>query len=174
MGCNKRLLSEPLHEAPAKDLPSSISLPSGTGTNFEVVAVAVVWIDLATAANRITCEFSSNPVSNGFTQTNITAEPSPRKKLLKISVSLECLYGTNVFLLSCWFKRTISMHLPRLIKPVLMWLASRKRSPVFCVCLARSEPARSTIESLQIRGGGGFVLEDLAPCILAIRSSNTP
>ena len=101
MGCNKTSVSEQLHRAPTKDLPSSISLPSGTGTNFEVVAVAVVWIDLATAANRITCEFSSNPVSNGFTQTNITAEPSPRKKLLKISVSLECLYGTSVFLLLC-------------------------------------------------------------------------
>ena len=49
----------------------------GLGGTFETACAGFVMTSLASAANFMTCTFSSNPVSYGFTFTIITARPPP-------------------------------------------------------------------------------------------------
>ena len=51
----------------------------GEGGMRETAAAGFVHTSFASAANFITCTFSSNPVSYGLTFTIMTARPSPTK-----------------------------------------------------------------------------------------------
>lgn len=75
--------------------------------------------------------------------------PPPTKESLNRCVSLVSRKGTRSrSLWFFWLMRMVCRHLMRSITLLLMLLASRSRAPVLRVRVPRSEPARSTMDSL--------------------------
>ena len=70
----------------------------------------------------------------------------PPRESFRRRVSLESLYGTNAPFLD--MSDRIFMQLPKARRDLLMFAPSTRRIPLFSVTAARSDPARSTKQSL--------------------------
>ena len=89
---------------------------------------------------------SSNEIYAGLTQAIMYVLVLPPRESFRRRVSLESLYGTNAPFLD--MSDRIFMQLPKARRDLLMFAPSTRRIPLFSVTAARSDPAKSTKQSL--------------------------